>query len=90
MMDNQDFASRLWTRAQQAFTVRQGDRVLIGDPIAGVRRACARALESGDLAGAVNTLKGLAGPAAQAMKPWVDQAQSLLDARAAIASMAAG
>lgn len=87
--DNQDFGSRMWTRAQQALTVRQGDRVLLGDPIAGVVTHAREQLDSGDLAGALNSLKGLAGPAAQAMRPWTEAAQSLLDARAAIASMAA-
>jgi hypothetical protein len=88
IMDNQDFGSRLWTRAQQAVTIRQGDRVLVGDPVAGVISHAREQLDNGDLAGAVSALKGLAGPAAEAMKPWVDKAQSLLDARAAIASMA--
>ncbi len=88
--DNQDFGSRMWTRAQQALTIRQGDRVLVGDPVAGVLTHAREQLDAGDLAGTVAALKGLAGPAAQAMQPWIDRAQSLLDARAAIASMAAG
>ena len=90
VMDNQDFGSRLWARAQQAVTVRQGDRVLLGDPVAGVIAQAREQLDNGDLAGAMKALKGLAGPAAQAMQPWVDRAQSLLDARTAIATMAAG
>ena len=89
-MDDQDFGSRLWNRAQQIVTVRQGDRVLLGDPIAGVLQHAREQLDAGDLAGAVKGLDGLAGPAAAAMKPWTDQAHALLDARAAIASMAAG
>lgn len=90
IMDNQGFGSRLWTRAQQLLTIRQGDRVLLGDPIAGVMAQARDKLDNGDLAGAVEALKGLAGPAAAAMKPWLDNAHALLDARAAIASMAAG
>lgn len=90
VMDNQPFATRLWNRAQQVVTVRQGDRVLLGDPIAGVIAHAREAVEAGDLKGAVAALDGLAGPAAAAMKPWVDQARALLDARGAIASMAEG
>lgn len=86
---NQDFGSRLWTRAQQAVTVRQGDRVLVGDPIAGVMAHAREKLDNGDLAGSVAALKGLAGPAAAAMKPWTDKAESLVAARSAIASLAA-
>lgn len=88
--DNQDFGARLWTRAQQAVTVRQGDRVLVGDPITGVLAHAKEQLDNGSLGGATETLKGLAGPAASAMQPWVDKARALLDARAALAAMAAG
>lgn len=86
---NQDFGARLWTRAQKAVTVRQGDRVLVGDPIAGVIAHAHDKLENGDLAGSVEALKGLAGPAATAMQPWTEKAQSLVAARLAIASLAA-
>lgn len=87
---DQDFASRLWTRAQSAVTVRQGDRVLVGDPIAGVLARARAQLDGGDLAGSVATVKGLSGAPAQAMQPWLDKAQGLLDARNAIAGMVAG
>lgn len=88
-MEGQAFASRLWTRAQQSVSVRQGDRVLLGDPVAGVLAHARQALEAGDLAGAVATLDGLTGPAAAAMADWVSQARTLLDARAALATMSA-
>ena len=55
--------------------MRQGDRVLLGDPIAGVLAGAREKLDAGDLAGAVKALDGLAGPAGAAMKPWVDQAR---------------
>jgi len=89
IMDSQPFASRLWTRAQQAVTVRQGDHVLLGDPVSGVLDHARQALDAGDLSGAVNVLNGLAGPAAAAIADWVGQARALLEARAALASMAA-
>ncbi len=90
VMDNEDFGTRLWSRAQQLVNVRQGDRVLVGDPIAGVLAQAHNALDLGDLKGAVQALHGLAGPALAAMQPWLDQAQSLLDAQGALATMAAG
>jgi hypothetical protein len=88
-MEGQPFASRLWTRAQQSLSVRQGDRVVLGDPVAGLLAHARQALEAGDLSGAVSTLDGLTGPAAAAMAGWVSQARALLDARSALATMAA-
>ena len=88
-MEGQPFASRLWTRAQQSLSVRQGDRVVLGDPVAGLLAHARQALEAGDLSGAVATLDGLTGPAAAAMADWVSQARGLLDARSALAAMAA-
>jgi hypothetical protein len=80
---------RMWGRAQTMVTVRQGDRVIVGDAAAGVIARARHALDAGDLAGAVAALGALSGPAAQAMADWVGQAKALLDARAALASMAA-
>lgn len=87
--EGQPLLDRMWTRAQQSVTVRQGDRVLVGDPISGVIARSRQALDAGDLAGAVRALDGLAGPARAAMADWIGRAQSLLDARAAVAEMAA-
>ncbi len=88
-MEGQPFASRLWTRAQQSLSVRQGDRVVLGDPVAGVLAHARQGLDAGDLSGAVSALDGLSGPAAAAMADWVGQARALLDARSALATMAA-
>lgn len=88
IMDDQPLAAKLWTRAQQSVSVRQGDRVLLGDPVSGVLAHARQALDAGDLAGAVSALNGLAGPAAAAMADWVGQARALLEARAALAAMA--
>lgn len=81
--------SRIWGRLQELITVRQGERVLVGDPAAGVVAAAQRELDAGDLAGAVAALGRLNPPAEQAMSGWIEQAKALLDARAALASMAA-
>ena len=84
------FLTRLWDRAQNGIVVRQGDRVLVGDAVTGVLEHAKRLLEAGDLAGAVNALGALTGPAADAMAPWTAQAKSLLDARAALVTAARG
>lgn len=88
--ENQPLLNRTWIRAQQFVTLRQGDRVLVGDPIAGVLARARELLDAGDLQGALQALDGLAGPAAEAMQPWRAQAQALVDARAALAAQTAG
>jgi hypothetical protein len=83
------FFERALTRLQQSVTVRQGDDVLIGDPAAGILAEAGGKLQAGDLAGAVASLGKLSGPAADAMKDWVDRARALLAARAALTDLAA-
>ncbi len=82
--------TRMWDRAQSGLTVRQGDRVIVGDVVTGVLEHARHQLDAGDLAGAVSALDGLNGPAAAAMGPWRAQAQSLLDARSALLTAAHG
>jgi hypothetical protein len=82
------FVDRMWARAQQAVTVREGDRVLVGNPVAGILAQARIALENGDLSGAAAALHRLSGPPADAMAPWLTQADQLLAARAALADMA--
>jgi hypothetical protein len=84
----QSFGERMWLRARSLITVKQGDKVLLGPPAAEVLGEAQARLDAGDLAGAVAALARLDGPAAQAMAPWRSQAQALLDARAALATMA--
>ncbi|APH58267.1 Hypothetical protein GbCGDNIH6_2422 [Granulibacter bethesdensis] len=76
-------------KAETLVTIRRGDQVLVGDPAAGVIARARKALDAGDLAGAVRTLDALTGPAAQAVSGWKAQAQALLDAQAALSDMAA-
>jgi hypothetical protein len=80
---------RAWARVEQSVTVRRGDQVIVGDPAAGVLSRAQEDVANGDLAGAVAALAALQGPAAAAVHDWVGRAQSLLDARAALAAMAA-
>jgi len=85
----QPFLSQLVTRAESLVTVRRGDHVLIGDSAVGVLARAHTALDAGDLAGAVAAVSALSGPAASAVAKWRADAQSLLDARAGLATMAA-
>jgi hypothetical protein len=81
--------ARLWAKAQTLVSLRQGDRVLVGDPTAGVLQRARAALEAGDLSTAVTGAAALQGGSAQAMAAWLGQARSLLEARAALAAWAA-
>jgi hypothetical protein len=83
------FFARVMAHAQELVTVRQGDRVLVGDPVAGVLAHARAALDAGDLAGAANAVASLGGASAQAMAGWLSQAEALLAARAALADMVA-
>jgi hypothetical protein len=87
-VDDKPLLARLWARAQDLVTIRQGDRVLVGDPAAGVLARAQEALDAGDLAGAVRAVSELQGAAAQAMAGWHAQARALLQARAALATWA--
>jgi hypothetical protein len=84
------FTQRVWQRISGLVTVREGNKVLVGLPAAKTLADARGRLEAGDLAGAVASLSGLDAPAAQAMAGWKAEAQSLLDARAALAKLAAG
>jgi hypothetical protein len=83
------FFSRALARLEQSVTVRNGDHVIVGDPAAGVVERARERLDNSDIKGAVTALSGLSGAAADAAKDWVAQAQALLDARAALATLAA-
>lgn len=83
------FLAGVLTRAQDLITVRQGDRVLLGNPVAGVLAHARTALDAGDLAGAAAAVGQLSGAPAAAMARWLAEARGLLAARAALADMAA-
>jgi hypothetical protein len=83
------FLARVLAHAEDLVTVRQGDRVLLGDPAAGVLARAQTALDAGDLPGAVAAVSGLSGPPATAMAAWLADAKALLLARAGLADMAA-
>jgi hypothetical protein len=87
-VDDKPLLTRLWAQAQDLVTIRQGDHVLVGDPVAGVLERARADLDAGGLAAAVSEVATLQGAAAQAMASWLTQARSLLEARAALAAWA--
>jgi hypothetical protein len=83
------FLAQVLVRAEDLVTVRQGDRVLLGDPASGVLARARSALDAGDLTGAVAAVSSLSGPPATAMAVWLADAKSVLEVRAGLAEMAA-
>ena len=89
-MEKESMAGRVWRQVASMVTVRSGDRVIVGAPAVVVLDAAHERLDAGDIGGAVAALDGLDSGAAQAMAEWRGRAQALLDARAALASLAHG
>jgi hypothetical protein len=87
---SQSMAERMWLQIASMVTIRSGDRVILGAPAGVVLDAARERLDAGDISGAVTALDALDPGAAQAMADWRARAQSLLDARAALASLAHG
>ncbi|HQT68281.1 MAG TPA: hypothetical protein PLC74_11850 [Acetobacteraceae bacterium] len=83
----------MWHRAiahlENLITIRRGNDVIVGSRAAGPIALARSDLAAGDLAGAVTALGGLNDQAKAAMSGWLGQAQSLLDAQAALNNMVA-
>ena len=88
--DQGPFWHRVWLRVQNLVMVRQGDRVVLGDPTSAILAHAQTVLNAGDLSGTLKVLETLTGPAATAMAQWEAQARALLQAREALTQMAAG
>jgi hypothetical protein len=71
-------------------TIRRGEELLLGNPAEATLDLARRALEAGDLAGAVARLARLPERSRAAMAPWLAEAEALLAARAALAQLAGG
>jgi hypothetical protein len=71
-------------------TIRRGETIIWGDEAAAALEAARRALEAGDLSGALGRLSPLPPAARAALGPWEAEAQALLAARAAIITLAGG
>ncbi len=71
-------------------TVRRGDEMVVGDEVNAELERARRALEAGDIEGALRQLERLPPRAKEAMREWMAQAQALVAARAALRDLAAG
>ncbi|MDR3506003.1 MAG: hypothetical protein P4L52_07140 [Acidocella sp.] len=84
------FWDQVKLRLEGIITISNGDTVLFGPPAAAVLNQAETALAVGDLAGAVAKLQALSPASQAAMAGWLAQAKALLDARAALMTMAQG
>lgn len=71
-------------------TIRRGDELLLGNPAEATLDLARRALEAGDLAGAVARLGRLPDASRAAMAGWLADAEALLAARSALAQLLGG
>jgi hypothetical protein len=77
-------------RLSSVLTVRRGDEVLVGDTNEATVERARRALEAGDLEGALAQLNRLPDATKTAMRPWLNEAEGLLAARAALRQLGQG
>jgi hypothetical protein len=84
------FLDRVMARLQDSklITVREGDRVVIGNSVAATLERAQALLDAGDLGGAVKVVATLTGPPKEKMAAWLADAASLQEAREALASLA--
>jgi hypothetical protein len=78
------------SRVTGLLTVRRGEQMLWGDAAAAEIERARRAVEAGDLEGALARLSRLSPAAREAMRGWIGQAEAVVAARAALRSLAAG
>jgi hypothetical protein len=88
--EGKPFLDRVMARLQdfKLITVREGDRVLIGNAAGATLGHAQVLLEAGDLAGAARTVATLTGPPAEKMAAWLADANALVAAREALATLA--
>ena len=83
------FTNRILGRLQDFhfLTVREGDRVLVGNETAAHLTHARTLLDAGDLDGAVKAVSALTGPPADAIASWLGDAKALLAAREALTAL---
>jgi hypothetical protein len=84
-----DWIDRSLSVVQDLVTVRPAPGEVEGTGTDAVLARAEGRLQRGDLAGAVEAVKGLSGPAASAMAPWRGQAEARLSAESALQSLSA-
>lgn len=85
---NAPLVDRVWDRAQSLITIKRGNDVVVGNPVAIALNRAQTALDQGDLKAAVDAVETLTGQPAEVMSNWLNDAKALLNARAAIDQMA--
>lgn len=88
--EGQGVAESALARLSGLVTVRRGEEVVWGDAAAAEIERARRALEAGDIEGALARLTRLPPAAREAMRGWTEQAQALVAARTALRNLAAG
>jgi hypothetical protein len=88
--DGQSILESASARLAGLITIRRGETVIWGDEAAAALESARRALEAGDLPGALGRLSPLPPAARAALGAWEAEAQALLAARAAIITLAGG
>jgi hypothetical protein len=88
--EGKPFFARMIARLQdfRLITIREGDRVLIGNSTATALNRANTLLEAGDLSGTVREVATLSGAPAEKMSAWMADARALLAAREALATLA--
>jgi hypothetical protein len=88
--EGKPFLDRVLARLEgsRLITVREGDRVVVGNSTAATLAHARALLDAGDLGGVVRAVGTLTGPAAEPMAPWLADAKALQAAREALASLA--
>ena len=77
-------------RLNSLLTIRRGDDVVWGDATEAHVERARRALDAGDVAGALVHLARLPEPTRQALRGWTEEAQALAEARSALRGLAGG
>jgi hypothetical protein len=88
--EGKPFLDRVLARLEGShlITVREGDRVVVGNSTAATLTHARALLDAGDLGGAARAVGTLTGPAAEKMAPWLADAKALQAAREALAALA--
>jgi hypothetical protein len=88
--EDKPFLDRVLARLQDSrlITVREGDRVVVGNSATTILVHARALLDAGDLDGAVRAVSSLTGAPAEKMAAWLTDAKSLQEAREALATLA--
>jgi len=86
---NAPFVDRAVSRVEELITIRRDHQVVVGNSSVAALGQAEAALEAGDLGAAVKAMGNLDPGALKAASAWLAQAKTLLEARAALAELAA-